>query len=202
MILATCRSDILMQFRSLNQIGAFIRNLALILLLFVSVYDLSGQLYFIRAEFDDDLGEWVIYNETEEEIGELNYRPRGSRDIGDWTIYLNEIHGTIATKWRNDASVWEISYGNVIYTAMPVWRGDITEWKISDGDRTIKIRSVYKTHLEEWEYKGKSGNLFVYTEYEGDLRDWIVENKSADEIPADLSLLISCFALIQAIMSS
>jgi hypothetical protein len=160
-----------------------------------------AQIGSVRAEFDDNLGNWILYDFEEVEIGELKWIPKSRDYFSEWKIYLNGNYARIAPKWRNDPSTWEASIGNDLITIQQVWRNDISTWRVTDNKTQVKLETAHKNTVEEWVCETKNGQINIFTQYEFDIRDWIIED-STEEISENMKTAIICFAIIISISAS
>jgi hypothetical protein len=161
----------------------------------------TAQIGSLRATFDDDLSQWLLYDLEENEIGELKWVSK-SRDIfSEWKIYMNGTYGKISPKWRNDPGTWEASIGDELITIQQLWRNDITAWRITDNNVQWKLETAYKNSLEQWICSSNNGELSIFTQYEFDIRDWIIED-STTEMSESMKAAIICFAIIISLSAS
>lgn len=161
----------------------------------------TGQIGSVRAAFDDHLGNWILYDTDEQEIGTLNWIPKSRDYFSEWKIYIDGTYGRIAPKWRNDPTTWEASIGNDLITIRQIWRNDLSEWRITDNKTQFSLESVYKNAVEEWTCTSKNGYIHIFTQYEFDFRDWIIEDTASD-ISKNVKAAIVSFAIILSISAN
>ncbi|MFK8101803.1 MAG: hypothetical protein AB8G15_04745 [Saprospiraceae bacterium] len=146
---------------------------------------LIGQtLTAIAARWDDNLTEWNIFTDDDDEAqGQLEVR--WGREGREWDYRIDEYIGSIEQRWREDPTQWEMRGDNEIITARTIWFDNLTEWRLTDNDITLTLKPRWGTFANEWVIEEeKYGKFEMYTEYEFDPRDWVI----IDELDEDISL--------------
>jgi hypothetical protein len=187
-----------------NFIRDFFKIFQLILLLVSGLllpFFTHAQIGSVRAEFDNNLGDWILYDYDDIEIGELKWIPKSRDYFSEWKIYIDGNYGRIAPKWRNDPNIWEASIGDDLITIQQIWRNDISAWRITDNKTQLRLETVNKNIVEEWVCETKNGQINIFTQYEFDIRDWLIEDTS-ETVSENLKTAIICFAIIMSISAS
>ncbi len=144
----------------------------------------------ISTRWNDSFKEWVIYDSTDQYLGQIEMKWTLRNDWTDWTYRVGEESGTIKMKFKNDPDYWEIRGGNEIITARTQWRGQISEWNITTDHNRYVWRTAYRNQLDEWYVDNDDPNSFaIYSEFENDPRDWMVLDSEEISIHEKIALI-------------
>ncbi len=166
---------------------------ALIVVAICSTSLLFGQrITGLSTVYSDHFGEWTIYTEDEEVVGELRLQWPTPDRWGAWNYRIGDQSGTIRLKWPNRNDEWEVRGGGALASARALLQQDPREWQLAGTLYPARWRSVYGNQFEEWQLTDERHGYFgMYTTFEGDPREWTVLDESSDSVAlADKMLLI------------
>ena len=143
----------------------------------------------IAARWDDNLTEWTIYTDDDEQQGQLELR--WGRDWTEWDYRLGDLIGSMEQRWSEDPTQWEIRGDNEIITARTIWFDNLSEWRITDNDITLTLKPQWGTYANEWVIEEENyGKFEMYTEYEFDPRDWVIIDELKEDISFNMKMAI------------
>lgn len=153
----------------------------------------------INSRWSDELTEWNVYTEFEDEEGELIMTWQQQLDWTAWDYRIEEASGSIKMKWRDDPNEWEIRGDNEIISARTKWKGDPREWRITNNDITLQFRSRWGNNFNEWMVTNDEYGYFtIYMDFKNDPRAWVI----VDELSDDISLPIKMALVFTAVFNS
>ena len=149
-----------------------------------------------HSEWDDELFEWnVIYEtEEEEEEGEIDATWAHNRDFSQWDYSIGDYDGTIWRKWPDREDQWEVRSDGNTTTIKTKWLNDVSEWTIIYNGE-IKVSWISKGFNDgnTWLLnKSEYGEFEFYTEFIDDPRDWLIYDATSADLPFDVKMAC-CF---------
>jgi hypothetical protein len=178
------------------------RKIYLFLFLLLS-FECLGQatLLAIGSEWDDQLSEWFVMYDDEEE-GVLERTWRLGNDWSEWSYEVGDYSGSIQQKWSNRPWYWELRSDDGLFITMDVkWRGDITEWEIKYGGQRLKYYMPDRSDYGYWVLDHEELGYWEFlTSNYGDIRDW----ESVDELQEvdfELKITLAFISLISNMFS-